>query len=381
MSESMNTSTEATMAFPADYREARTRFRDAAERLGWACSAYPIGIAGPEDEELTIDVAASSPRAAERVLVVSSGLHGVEGFLGSAIQLALLERWRRQPGLPAGLRCVMLHALNPYGFAWLRRCDADNIDPNRNFLLEGVEYRGGSEAYARLDGLLNPRRPPSRWDLFYPKMFWQLARLGMPALKDAVAAGQYDFPAGLFFGGSGPSRTRQILQQHMKAWIGSAKSVVHLDLHTGLGGWGTYRLITDDTPSPAQRDWIARTFGPEAHDEGDSRDVAYQARGSLGRWCRARKFAPEYLLAIAEFGTYGNLRVLAGLRAENQAHHWGRAQDRGTLRAKARLRDLFCPASTQWRTRALAQGTELVEKAIAGMLEDPAAPTLSRAVS
>ena len=267
----------------------------------------------------------------------------------------------------------MLHALNPYGFAWSRRCDADNIDPNRNFLLDGVEYRGGSEAYARLDGLLNPRRRPSRWDLFRPKAFWRLARLGMPALKDAVATGQYDFPAGLFFGGSGPSRTRQILEQHMKAWIGSAKSVVHLDFHTGLGGWGTCKLITDDTPSPAQRNWIARTFGSGAHEEGDSRGVAYQARGSLGRWCGAQNFAPEYLLAFAEFGTYGNLRVLAGLRAENQAHHWGRAQDRGTLRAKARLRELFCPASAQWRTRALAQGMELVEKAIGGMLEHPAA--------
>ncbi len=373
MSKRVNTSAEAATAFSADYRTARARFRDAAERLGWACDAYPTGSAGPEGEALTIDVAASSPQAT-RVLVISSGLHGVEGFLGSAIQLALLDRWRRQPGPPAGLRCVMLHALNPYGFAWSRRCDADNIDPNRNFLLDSVEYRGSAEAYARLDGLLNPRRAPSRWDLFYLRACWALARHRRPALKDAVVAGQYDFPAGLFFGGSGPSRTRRILEQHLRSWIGAATSVVHLDLHTGLGAWGTYRLLTDDTLSPEQRDWIARTFGPEAHEEGDSRGSAYQARGSLGRWCRAQHFAPEYLLAFAEFGTYGNLRVLAGLRAENQAHYWGQAQDRGTLSAKARLRELFCPASAQWRTRALAQGTELVEKAIGGMLEAPNAP-------
>ncbi len=369
----MNTATDAGTSFSPDYRTARARFRDAAERLGWACDAYPIGSAGPEGEELTIDVAASSAQAAERVLVVSSGLHGIEGYLGSAVQLALLERWRERPPA-AGFRCVMLHALNPYGFAWSRRCDADNIDPNRNFLLDGVEYHGSAEAYARLDGLLNPRRAPSRWDLFYLQACWALARHGRPALQDAVVAGQYDFPAGLFFGGSGPSRTRRILQQHMRSWIGGATSVVHLDLHTGLGAWGTYRLLTDDTLSPVQRNWIARTFGPEAHEEGDPRGVAYQARGSLGRWCRAQHFAPEYLLAFAEFGTYGNLRVLAGLRAENQAHHWGQAQDRGTLGAKARLRELFCPASAQWRTRALAQGTGLVEKAIAGMLEAPNAP-------
>ncbi len=371
MSGRVNTSTEAATTFSADYRTARARFREAAARLGWACDAYPTGGAGPQGEELTIDVAASSPQAARRVLVISSGLHGVEGFLGSAIQLALLDRWRREQSPAKDIRCVMLHALNPHGFAWLRRCDADNIDPNRNFLLDGVEYRGSPAAYSLLDGLLNPRRPASRWDLFYPRMSWALARLGMPALKDAVVSGQYDFPAGLFFGGSGPSRTRQILRQHMKAWIGGATSVVHLDLHTGLGRWGTYKLITDDTLRPDERSWIARTFGPVVHDEGDPRGVAYQASGSLGRWCRAQDLAPEYLFAFAEFGTYGNLRVLAGLRAENRAHHWGRTNDGATLRAKARLLELFCPASAQWRTRALAQGMEVVEKAIKGMLEYP----------
>jgi hypothetical protein len=354
------------MSFAPDYRTARDRFRAAADRLGWVWHAYPVGTAGPAGEELTIDVAASSAPTSGPLVVVSSGLHGVEGLLGSAVQVGLLERWAGEAVFPAGVRCLMLHALNPYGFAWSRRVDADNVDPNRNFLLPGEEYRGCAPAYARLDAFLNRRRAPSRLDPFYPRALWALARDGKPALKEAIVTGQYDYPLGLFFGGRAASTTRRIVEQHMRSWVGTPGSVVHLDFHTGLGKWGACKLLTDEAPSSEQRDWLSRTFGAGVWEAADSQGTAYQARGSFGRWCQAQDFAPGYLFAFAEFGTYGNLRVLAGLRTENQAQHWGRPDDPATPRAKAELRELFCPASGRWRARSLAQGIALVEKALAG---------------
>lgn len=359
------------MAFAPDYAAARGRFRAAADRLGWVWHAYPVGTAGPAGEELTIDVAASSPTRSGPVLVVSSGLHGVEGFFGSAVQVALLERWADQAVFPAGLRCLMLHALNPYGFAWSRRVDADNVDPNRNFLLPGDDYRGAAPAYARLDAFLNSRRPPSHLDPFYPRALWMLAREGKPALKEAIVSGQYDYPLGLFFGGRAPSPTRRVVEQHMRSWLGTPSAVVHLDFHTGLGNWGSFKLLTEEAPSGVQQDWMTRTFGAHVHEAADAQGTAYQARGSFGGWCAAQGFAPDYLFAFAEFGTYGNLRVLAGLRAENQAQHWGRRDDPRSLRAKAELRELFCPASPRWRRRALAHGVDLVEKALGGLSGRP----------
>ena len=35
---------------------------------------------------------------------------------------------------PADVRVVMIHALNPYGMAWVRRVNEDNVDLNRNFI-------------------------------------------------------------------------------------------------------------------------------------------------------------------------------------------------------------------------------------------------------
>ncbi|MCH5378139.1 MAG: M14 family metallopeptidase, partial [Planctomycetes bacterium] len=105
-------------AFSPDYATARDRFRAAVSRLGWQLEAQSIGVAGPSGEDLTIDVGWSSGGDPDRVLVLSSGVHGVEGFFGSAVQVALLQRWAS--AAPPSTRCVLLHGLNPFGFAWLR---------------------------------------------------------------------------------------------------------------------------------------------------------------------------------------------------------------------------------------------------------------------
>jgi hypothetical protein len=63
--------------------------------------------------------------------------------------------------------------------------------------------------------------------------------------------------------------------------------------------------------------------------------------------------------------------MLGGLRAENQAHHWGRPGDPNTERARANLRELFCPSAPEWRSLALGQGQDLVERAAAGLAALP----------
>ena len=51
-----------------------------------------IDQCGPQDEQLAIDVVLIGSTEASNCLMLSSGVHGVEGFAGSAIQIAILER-------------------------------------------------------------------------------------------------------------------------------------------------------------------------------------------------------------------------------------------------------------------------------------------------
>ena len=62
-----------------------------------------------------------------------AGTHGVEGHCGSGAQVA----WLQQGGparLPPRTGALLIHAINPHGFAWGRRVNEDNIDLNRNFV-------------------------------------------------------------------------------------------------------------------------------------------------------------------------------------------------------------------------------------------------------
>jgi hypothetical protein len=359
-----------TKAFSPDYATARHRFREVAADLGWRLEAHPVGATGPAGEDLTIDVALAGD-SSDKALVVSSGIHGVEGFFGSAVQLALLDRWAGKTASAPSIRCVFLHALNPYGFAWLRRANEHNVDLNRNFLLPEESYAGAPEDYTRLNGLLNPRRPASWWEPLTLKALWTIARYGMPALRQAIAGGQYDYPQGLFFGGTGPARTTQLIDEHMGRWLSGCKEVVHLDFHTGLGASGTCKLLLDDPPTERLSGRLTDWFGAGTFEVSDSRGIAYRTRGGLGRWCVHRGVAPDYLFACAEFGTYGPLRVLAGLRSENLAHHWGQPSSAGSIRAKRRLRELFCPSSEKWRHQVLARSCDLVDRAVRGISGSP----------
>jgi hypothetical protein len=190
----------------------------------------------------------------------------------------------------------------------------------------------------------------------------------MPALRQAIAAGQYGYPRGLFFGGSAPSRAQQLLAENLPRWLAQSKRVVHLDFHTGLGPRGMCKLLIDYPLNERQRGWLTDWFGSDAFEASDSSGIAYEARGGLGRWCVSRGLAPDYLFACAEFGTYGPIQVLAGLRAENQAHHWGVPSASSTVRAKARLKELFCPAANDWRSQVLDRSLELVGQAHRGLI-------------
>ncbi len=358
-------------AFSPDYTAARARFRSSSLALGCRLVSLPIGHKGPDGEDLTIDAAFLGAERPERAVVVSSGLHGVEGFFGSAIQANMLEDRLGGWVPPKGTALVLLHALNPYGFSWIRRVNEDNIDLNRNFLRPGEEYAGAPDGYWKLDPLLNPPHGPGRFEFFRLRAVAMIAQHGLPALKDSVAGGQYDFPLGLFFGGSGPSTTQKLLDAHLPDWLGGAKRVLHVDFHTGLGKWGTYKLFIDREPGSPEAEWIAGHFGADVVEPWQKDGTSYTIRGGLGTWCQARFPDISYDVLCAEFGTRQILSVIKALRTENQAHHHCKPGDPAWDDAKRSLRDVFAPNELDWRELVVDRGTRIVEKAIeAGLMEN-----------
>src|ERR1700679_8270 len=145
--------------FSESYAEARAKFCGAAAEAG---GSLPSGrnphAKGPKGEPLYLDTARFGPADAANMLVLISSTHGVEGHCGSGAQIA----WLRTGGaakLPKDTGVLVVHAINPYGFAWTRRVNEDNVDLNRNF----VDHDKG---YPRNDGYLEIADAilPERWD-------------------------------------------------------------------------------------------------------------------------------------------------------------------------------------------------------------------------
>ncbi|MEQ8789853.1 MAG: DUF2817 domain-containing protein [Pirellulaceae bacterium] len=357
-----------TDPFAADYFQARERFRQAAEAHNARLETHAIAARGPNDEELTLDAALFGSDSPRQTVVVSSGVHGVEGFFGSAVQVAALQRLESLADLSRDTRLVLLHAVNPYGFAFRRRWNEDNVDVNRNLLREGEVFAGSPPLYGALDPLLNPKSPPGRFDGFLPKAGLALARYGWRGLAETLPVGQYAFPQGLFYGGAEPSESNRILSRRFESWLGGAKDVVHIDFHTGLGKHGDYELYLPHTAGSAEAQWFekhfdaARVAAVPVGKEGEE-PAGYPTRGSFDQWCVARFSDRNYKFACAEFGTYPTIAVVAALRAENRAHHWG-AADADYEWTKQRLVEVFSPRSTAWREKVVNKGLEIVEQAL-----------------
>ncbi len=360
----------AVRHFSESYAEARTRFLDSAKRLDAPLETFenPHGK-GPTGEALAVDVAHFGPADAQNVLVLLSGTHGVEGFAGSGIQVSLMEGLRFR-SLPARTAVVVVHAINPYGFAWLRRTNEDNVDLNRNAIdfarpaVENPEYTA-----------LAPWLVPDDWADLAPGEQHVRAFVdehGFRRFREVVGRGQYTHPDGLFYGGSAPVwSTRTFRDIVTKVGAGKRKLAV-IDYHTGLGplGYGEPIYIGAD-PEGAERarEW----YGPDltVMHAGTSASVVVEGAliEALPSYFAKAADAPEITAIALEFGTLPEEIVLDVLRAEAWMHNHGDINfDSPVGRAiKRRFRDAFYVDNDAWKRKVADRGLEMTDHALAGL--------------
>jgi hypothetical protein len=224
--------------FPSSYAHARANLQEAAQRLGVPVQAHVHPTRrGMDGEELSMDLVRIGPAGARAALIVSSGMHGVEGFCGSGCQVALMH----DEGLLArldrdGVALLLIHAVNPHGFSHLRRTNEDNIDLNRNFI-DFDQPLPLNEAYADIHELLLPAHwPPGPDNAQAIERY--IAEHGEVHFRDALSSGQTSHPDGLFFLGHGPGWSNTSLRALLRAHCQGFERLAWIDIHTGLGPWG-----------------------------------------------------------------------------------------------------------------------------------------------
>lgn len=357
----------AASCFPRDYAQARERFRAAAEAAGGTLRAYDNPNRGPGGEALATECAWFGPEDAGKVLVILAGTHGVEGLCGSGIQLDWLQEGHAGR-LPAGHAALLVHAVNPHGFAWLRRVTEENVDLNRNF----VDFAGSLPENPAYDELADALVPPALADAAFAAADAKIAAFckahGENAFHAARSQGQYKHPDGIFYGGAGPTWARRTEERIIADYrLAERRHVAAIDLHTGLGPFGYGELIvTRPLDSATGRrllawyDWVSPL--------GDPNSPATFRAGLCGlKW--EEKLGERVTFATLEFGTRPRRTVFSALRADHTLHSrtnvdW---QAERTQRIKADLKDAFFPDSAAWREMVLFRGRQVLRQAQSGL--------------
>jgi hypothetical protein len=357
----------ANQYFASSYAEARQKFRDAAMAAGAQLQAEANDRAqGPAGEALTTDIAWLGPADAKRVLVTVSATHGAEGFCGAGVQTGTFRSGAARD-LPRGTALLAVHAINPYGFAWVRRVTEDNVDLNRNFI-------AFSAPLPRNDGydLLADAICPVEWDqaalaTAKARLDEYGARNGAAALQRAITGGQYSHADGIFYGGRAPGWSRRTILAIAARHLAAAERVAVIDYHTGLGPYGYgERIVTHPAGSAGfarARQWYGDNITSTSLGTSRSSEVT----GDLMLGLEEALPEAEVTTMALEYGVRPLQETIDAVRADNWLHTRGRLDTPQGRDIKAMMRATFYGDADDWKDMIFEQAIDAQRRALRGL--------------
>lgn len=356
-------SPDALQHFQPDYRATTEQFLARARAVGIPVE-HSLEHTGPADEPLASHSLWLGAPDADNVLILLSGTHGVEGLAGSAIQADMLaELHAGALHLPPDCACLLVHLLNPWGCAWLRRCDQQGIDLNRNFVDFNQPLPANSGYQTLRDTLFeHDSRQRQQTLASYGD------RYGRTALEIAISGGQYSDPAGPFFGGHGPAAANELIHTLIREHQLSHRRLAVIDLHTGLGPYGYGEIICDHMPDSDGTRTAQRWYGDAVTLPAAGTSSSVPKEGLLD-YAWHRIMDAESCFVTLEFGTYSTDQLFEVILADHRLHRHGLPDwHAATTRAvKQAMRDHFYPRQRQWQELVLFRSRQVIRLALDGL--------------
>lgn len=347
--------------FSANYAQARAKFLAACTLAGLSPQSHVHPLRGPAGEVLATDVVRVGPARARRVLVLTSGVHGVELFAGSGCQIDWLLS-HTATALPADTAVVLVHAINPWGAAWLRRYTEDNIDLCRNYVdYPQMPLLPAAPDYAQLHSAIAlPDATPAALAAAEAEMeAFEKAR-GHQALYAGLMGGQYEYASGMGYGGTEPTWSRRTMEAILQQHAGQAQHVCTVDYHTGLGPYSYGSMVALQMPGPglermraAFGEWVEAVF-----EHGAPENFAPVYGHSTPGYERALPQA-QVTAGVLEFGTGKPGEMLKLLVQDQRDWAAGRGHDALTPAREAVLR-FFYPDDARWQQALADQSRQII---------------------
>lgn len=354
--------------FYNSYDEIRTHLEERVSKLkekGIAVETSDYAV--DESDKLYIDnIYLPSENKKENLIVLTTGVHGMEGYIGSVMLDVFFEEI--YPDINTENTGILIIAnVNPYGMKYMRRYNENNVDLNRNFILDWDNFdMASNKDYPEVKDFLQPEGKIGNalWHEagFYLSLAKEAITKGADKVSDALLTGQYEYPEGVYYGGNGDEKSTAYLKSVFNDCLdGEYKNIVHIDIHSGYGP--RYNMVifnsVYETMTEAE---TKKTFGYDyviSHDSesfyattGDTTDYFY-------RLAESKSTDKELFSTCFEFGTIGDsfLDSILSLKYtvdENRQHRFPSDSKISSEVVKENYYELFYPTEKEWREKTVA---------------------------
>ena len=191
---------------------------------------------------------------------------------------------------------------------------------------------------------------------------------GRARLQTAALLGQHRYPQGFYFGGTERQEETDVLMQLYRTALEEYQNFIQIDMHTGYGPRYQMTVIIPPVDKITSAEAVERFSYPLL--QKINADEFYAISGDMGEYVyrlRDEEFPNKKVLACGfEFGTFGSslsalIRSLRITVLENQLRHHGAVSAQAKAQLCAEYEELFFPAESKWREKALADCRQAYE--------------------
>ncbi|MEE1322010.1 MAG: M14 family metallopeptidase [Acutalibacteraceae bacterium] len=354
--------------FYNSYDEIRAHLEDRIEQLRKKDITVEVSeYAVDESDNLYIDnIYLPANKENKNLIVLTTGVHGMEGYIGSVMLDVFFDEI--YPTLDTDSTGLLIVAnVNPYGMKYMRRYNENNVDLNRNFIIDWDNFDlTSNKDYPEVKQFLQPEGKIGNalWHEvgFYLSLAKEAITKGADKVSDALLTGQYEYPTGVYYGGKGDEKSTAYLKGVFDDCLeGDYENIVHIDIHSGYGP--RYNMVifnsVYETMTEAE---TKKAFGYDyviSHDSesfyattGDTTDFFY-------RLAEKKNTEKDLFSTCFEFGTIGDsfMDSILSLKytVDENRQHWYPSENKVSSEVvRENYYELFYPTETQWREKTVA---------------------------
>lgn len=362
----------SAIPFFEDYASSRKWFLSQGEfwRQGWRDAryeSYPVDM----EQGLWIDACWLEPTKREKLVVISTGEHGIEGYVGTSMVRLFSEEFLDRLD-PTNTGVLFIHAINPWGMVHHRKVNENGVDLNRNFILDGNFDPTFNSDFAKNEELFSRSTPLGLIEWEYLSILWRIAsavaKQGVASLSRASLLGQYSHPKAMFYGGNQLQPQSAISLELIREALAKYSHLLIMDQHTGYGP--RYQMsITVLPDEPLDSGKMQQQFGYPLVLKVNPEEF-YQINGDMTAAFSAMQSKQpsgkiDFICAF-EFGTFGEslfarIRSLISMIFESQNFAYPSPSARTDRLVRHWFKELYFPASLKWRVKALEDARQAFE--------------------